>query len=660
MHVLRDHVDAAMPMGATLIQGGVLFRTWAPAARDVYVVTDADSTAAWTTWTPEPSARLFPLGDGTWAGFVPAMTDGAPYLFWVRGPEEGAEGFKRDPYARELADEPEFPDGPCLVRSGHSYPWRSDSWRPPEFRDLILYQLHVGAFWAVNGSGQDVRATDYGRFLDVVERIPYLRQLGVTAVQLLPIQEYEHSRGLGYAGLDYFSPEMAYHVYDDEEMQRHLESINQMLGSLDMPPLTRDDLRCGPNQLKCLVDLCHLHGLAVVFDLVYNHAGGDFGTRSLWFYDCQPPGDPNRSLYFTDQSWAGGMVFAYWQAPVRQFIIDNARFFLDEYRIDGIRYDEVSVIHRFGGDDLCRDLTGTLHAFRPEAINIAEYWDWDRAYPVTATADGGLGFDAGLDDRLRIAARGALAQAAAGASAHVDLDAVARALTPPTGFSAPWRTVPHLENHDVVLWDAWDRRPRDLRIARAADPSNPRSWYARSRARVATTWLMSAPGIPMLFMGQEILEDKPWSDDVFNWPQFLIWWDGLEADRHMRDFLRFTADLIAIRRKHDALRGDGIRVSQVHDDDRVLVVHRWVEGVGRDVVIVTSLNERTLEGYRIGLPHPGRWCEVFNSDYYDFFPNPSVAGNGGTVEAEPVPAGTYSLSAPLRIPANGAVILTGC
>jgi 1,4-alpha-glucan branching enzyme len=171
---------------------------------------------------------------------------------------------------------------------------------------------------------------------------------------------------------------------------------------------------------------------------------------------------------------------------------------------------------------------------------------------------------------------------------------------------------------------------------------------------------MSAPGIPMLFMGQEILEDKPWSDDVFNWPQFLIWWDGLEADRHMRDFLRFTADLIAIRRTHDALRGDGIRVSQVHDDDRVLVVHRWVEGVGRDVVIVTSLNERTLEGYRIGLPHPGRWCEVFNSDYYDFFPNPSVAGNDGTVEAEPVPAGTYSLSAPLRIPANGAVILTGC
>ena len=90
-------------MGATLLpEGGAVFRTWAPAARDVYVVTDAHTTRGWTVWVADPAHRLFPLGDGTWAGFVPELADGDPYLFWIRGPETGTEGFKRDPYAREL------------------------------------------------------------------------------------------------------------------------------------------------------------------------------------------------------------------------------------------------------------------------------------------------------------------------------------------------------------------------------------------------------------------------------------------------------------------------------------------------------------------------------------------------------------------------------
>jgi 1,4-alpha-glucan branching enzyme len=642
-------------MGATLAHGGVVFRTWAPSARDVYVVTDEASTNNWTTWTPTASERLVPLGDGTWAGFVRGLTSGSPYLFWVRGPEGGSEGFKRDPYARELASTPSFPNCPSLVRPVNSYPWRTSGWRPPAFRDFIVYQLHVGAFWAVDAHGNDDRER-YGRFLDVIERIPYLHDLGITAVQLLPVQEYDNDRGLGYAGLDYFSPEMAYQFHDEQELRRHLATINAMFGSRGLPPLETADIRCGPNQLKCLIDLCHLHGLAVIFDVVYNHAGGDFGERSLWFYDRQPWGDPNKSLYFTNNGWAGGMVFAYWQAPVRQFLIDNASFWLKEYQIDGLRYDEVSVMHRFGGDRCCRDLTDTLHAERPETINIAEYWDWNRALPVTTTRDGGLGFDAGLDDRLRNSVRSALEEASAGASNQVNLDAVAGAFSTPPGFSAAWRTVPHLENHDVVLWDAWDQRPRDLRIARRADPSNPRSWFARSRSRVATTWLMTAPGIPLLFMGQEILEDKPWSDDVKNWPQFLIWWAGLTSDRHMRDFHQFVQDLTWLRRNHDALRGDGVRVSQVHDDDRVLVVHRWVEGVGNDLVIVSSLNEQTLEGYRVDMPYPGSWREIFNSDYYDHFPNPIVSGNAGGVRADQQGARTYPYAAIMRIPANGALV----
>ena len=193
---------------------------------------------------------------------------------------------------------------------------------------------------------------------------------------------------MGYAGLDFFSPEMMYQVEDASELALHLETINALLAEQGQGLISPEHIEPGPNQLKCLIDICHLNGIAVILDLVYNHAGGGFDDRSLWFYDRQPGPDNNRSLYFTDQGWAGGLIFAYWQAPVRRFLADNARFFLAEFRIDGIRYDEVSVIHEHGGDEACRELSGAVRAARPEAIQIAEFWADDRAYAVKPSPTG--------------------------------------------------------------------------------------------------------------------------------------------------------------------------------------------------------------------------------------------------------------------------------
>ena len=636
-------------MGATLIEAGAMFRTWAPAARDVYLVTDANATSLWSKYVPVQSDRLVPLGDGTWGGYLDGLRDGDPYLFWIRGPDGGTEGFKRDPYARELGAS--FPTCPCLLREASSYPWHDAGWRPHAFCDLLIYQLHVGVFWGARPQPPP----RYGKFLDAVARIPYLRDLGVTAVQLLPIQEYDGAFGLGYAGLDYYSPEMAYQVEDVTELASHVARINVLLAEHGQAPVTPADLASGPNQLKCFVDLCHLNGLSVIFDLVYNHAGGGFDDRSIRFYDRQAPIDDNRSLYFTDKGWAGGLVFAYWQERVRRYLIYNARFFIEEYRIDGIRYDEVTVVHHHGGDQFCRELTEAVRYAKPEAIQIAEYWDWDHAFPVTP-APTGLGFDAALSDSLRNAVRGVLAEAAGGASAVVHMDRIRDALYATRAFPAAWATVQCLEDHDIVRWDYDENRARAPRIPALADATNARSWYARSRFRVATTLLLTAPGIPMLFMGQEILEDKPWHDDIRFWSQFLIWWQGVDHDRHMRDFLQFMRDLTRLRRRHRALRGDGIRVSQVHEADRVIVIHRWVEAEGRDVVIVASLNENTLESYRVDMPLPGLWYEVFNSDFYDHLPNPIVSGNSGRVTADGPAGRIYSHSAQLQIPANGALV----
>jgi 1,4-alpha-glucan branching enzyme len=159
----------------------------------------------------------------------------------------------------------------------------------------------------------------------------------------------------------------------------------------------------------------------------------------------------------------------------------------------------------------------------------------------------------------------------------------------------------------------------------------------------------------MLFMGQEFLEDKQWSDDPRS--QGLLYWQGLESgDKSMADHLRFTQDAIRLRWQQPALRGDAIRVFHVHNDNRIIAFHRWIEGIGRDVVVVASLHDETYYGYGIGFPKGGRWLEVFNSDVYDDWVDPQVAGNGGAIVADGGPMHGFDASCRIVIPANSVVV----
>jgi 1,4-alpha-glucan branching enzyme len=650
MAVDQSRIDRTSAMGANVWPDGAGLRTWAPNASAVYVVAGARLTGAQgPAWRPGPQDQLAPLGDGSWGGFVAGLRDGDPYMFFIQGADPNP-GWKRDSFARELTIAPAFPNCFCVLRDPAAYPWRARDWRAPPFSDLIIYQLHIGTWWAQDASGQDVRATRGGTFLDAAEKLGHLKNLGVTAIQLLPIQEFETAFSLGYNGVDYFSPEADY-LAAPGDLPGRLPKLNAMFASFGQPPLTEAQLAPGINQLKCLVDLCHLQGIAVILDLVYNHAGGGFDDHSLYFYDRQTNGDQNHSLYFTDQGWAGGLIFAYWNQWVAEFLIDNACFFLGEYRIDFIRYDEVRVIENNGGREFCQNLTQSVRAANPAAIQIAEYWNPDRPSAVQAPP-GGLGFDAELGDGLRDALRALLGQAAAGASAPLDLDAVANALVAPVGIPDAWRLVQAMENQDLT----YAGHDGAARVAMLADATDRRSWYARSRSRVVTSLLLAAPGIPGLFMGEEFLEDKNWSDDRgFNG---LIWWEGLDAaDSTMRDFLRCVSDMIQLRRAEPALRAGGARVSRANNYDRVLVLHRWLEAEGRDIVVIASLDEAPKHGYAIGLPYAGAWRELFNSDYYDVFPNAGAIGNGGGGEAGGPPLDGFAASAALTLPANGVIVL---
>lgn len=644
MPVTQQHVSPETPMGANLVADGATFRVWAPRATSVHI---AGTFAGRSDWQPNDGNRLVRDESGRWAGFVPGARDGDQYKFYVVG--EAHRSYKRDPYARELTSDPPYPTSNCVIRDSSSYDWQDDGWRPPRFNDLVIYQFHVGTY-----AGPDPTER-VGTFLDALDRMDHWRALGINAVEPLPISEFNSPRSLGYDGSDLFSPEMDY-TLEGDEIEPYLAKVNALFRRHGKRPVARSQLAVPINQLKVFVDLCHLEGMAVILDVVYNHAGYQIGGQeeSLWFFDWAPGPDKNQSLYFTDREHTGP-VFAFWKEEVRQFLIDNARFWFDEYHVDGLRYDQVSVIVAENGASgwrFCQDCTSTLRKVAPERPNIAEYWPVDAWVPKPAS-EGGAGFDAAWTDGIRTSVRDAVAAASRGRDAEVDMGRIANALWM-HGFGGKWRSVQYVESHDEVY------RDRGQRIARLGDGSNPRSWYARSRARVATGIVLTAPGIPMLFMGQEFLEDKQWADDPAFHPDLLLDWDGLNGgDRHMRDHLRFVSDLVRLRRSLAGLRGDGLRVIVADDYNRVLAFQRWADGEGEDVVVVASLNEGTLHGYRLGMPWAGPWRELFNSDAYDFFPNPLVAGNCGSVNATAGGAHGLPAAADLTIPANGLLVLAG-
>ncbi len=686
------HCSSDTAMGATLVSdlgvpgGGATFRVWAPRAHEVYVngVFDGISMIGQTS-----NLLMQKDAHGYWSGFIRSAGEGDTYRFYVVG--EGSSGYKRDPYARELANDPDlpFPVCPAVVRSAKAYPWHDANFRAPEFAGMVVYQLHIGTYapaqpgWA-------------GTYLDVIEKIPYLAALGINVVQPLPVYEMEDSPSLGYPGLGYqgsdlYSPAFDYAVYHEEDLDRYLITINRLLGAKGFAPMRLDDIRPGYAQMKAMVDLLHVYGIAVMFDVVYNHAGGWSQTYqvpesvakggilhgddlSLYFWDRAVPThadgswDNDQSLYFTSQGFVGGLSFALWNENVRGFLKNNAQFHVEELHADGFRYDEISMLLALNtthGWKFCRELTGLVRALGPRVLQNAEYWPNEFGAPaeliVTPCESGGLGFDAVQHDALRDAVRRAVWHSARGAGEPVWMSQIASAMWP-AGFTRAWHTIPCVENHDIV------KAGEKPRVPSLADPSNARSWYARSRTRVAMGLLLTAPGIPQLFMGQEFLEDKQWCPDPRR-PDHMIWWGGLAkaaddkpVDPAMADHLRFTKDAVRLRCAHPGLRGEGLNVFFASDADRVIAFHRWVQGGGDDVVVVASLHETTWSDYRIGFPSAGRWLEVFNSDAYDSCTanavsvNPMVAGNQGEIAADWWPMQGMPASASIVIPANSVVV----
>jgi 1,4-alpha-glucan branching enzyme len=581
------------------------------------------------------SGRVDPARDPGWSGRRQDL-DGTKSCSVVVDPELVTAAFTS----------PRFPETDWLTEEDF---WRDefDPQRPVPARleDLVIYELHVDGL----GAGRSPR----GMLQDAIDLLPYLKDLGVNAVELMPLAEYEGWASWGYGSSHYLAIEYA--------------------GG-------------GRDQFKYFIRACHRHGIAVLMDVVYNHYIAD-AERAQWGYDSNAP---ERNIYYWYEGRASdypganppgsggyidnmstGWAPHFWEETVRKLFISSAAMLVDEFHVDGFRVDQTTSLHSYAvihadgrpadnarifGAKFLREWTRTMRLVRPHVILVAE--DHSGWPAVTQPSDaGGLGFDAAwfaeyyhqlIGDATNDPSRARLLKNAGyGNDGALNMSWFAGTL----GGSGAGRVVYH-ESHDEAGNSEYEENGQKVRSARtimvavngAPLVGETRS-YAEARVHFAAgvTLLGAAP--PMFFMGEEVGAWQPYRYNDF--VNFREDFPGMRqgAGTHL---FRFYQDLIRLRLAHPALRSHAIDILHVHDANRVLAFRRW-EGA-QDILVMASLNNRDFgAGYRI--QHPaiadGRWQEIFNSDAGGY-------GGSGLTNAPTIEAAHGSFTA--LLPANSVVV----
>jgi 1,4-alpha-glucan branching enzyme len=555
-------------MGAIPFPGGTTFRVWAPHAEAVFVSGPFDDWAQ----TATALARDDDGEAATWSADVPDVGPGMEYRFTIRV-AGGADVSRMDPYARQVTNSV----GNAVVYDPAAFDWGDDAMTMPGWDDLIIYELHVGTFAA--------SADRRGDFDRAARRLPYLRDLGISAVQVMPPFEFAGDISWGY------NP-------------AHLFAIESGYG--------------GPDAFKRFIRAAHEHGIAVIVDVVYNHLGPS--DLDLWRFDGWSEGDGGGIYFYQDERaltpW-GNTRPDFGRGEVRTFLRDSALTWLEEFRCDGLRFDSTLYIRTVDGDvgneasaladgwSFLAWLNDEIRARQPWKLTIAEDLQDDPAL-VVPTADGGAGFGAQWDGGFVRRVRAAL-------TANDDRDrSIGELVTAIDGGGrGPAGTrVIYTESHDDVA-------NGDVRVPEAISPGDAASWFAKKRATLGSALVLTAPGIPMLFQGQELLEDR-WFDDT-------VALDWSKAGVH-EGILRLHHDLIGLRRDRyglsRGLRGDGLGILHANEATKLLAFHRWHQGgPGDDVVVVANLGHEAIHDARIGFPAPGRWRIRHNADSQAYAPD---------------------------------------
>jgi 1,4-alpha-glucan branching enzyme len=543
------------PLGATIGPGGVTFRVWAKAAKAVAVQGDF-ATPPGTTQVS--MTRLEPAGLGVWAVKVSGVQVGARYRYLITAPD-GSALQRLDPYGRQVKD------GQSVVVDPLAYAWTSAPYVRPGKNQLVVYELHVGSF----NCPEDPNRCGFAK---VAERLDYLQSLGVNVIELMPAHSHGSQRGWGYNPHSYFAPHAPYGT---------------------------------PDELRALVDGAHSRGIAVVLDMVYNHYDG-WKKAPLYCFDGDCEGGWSGAYFFADPKYRStpwGPRFDYTRPQVADFIVDNVAFYRREYRIDGFRWDSVSNIRAIdgtgsvpGGVALLRRANAQAQSERG-ALLIAE--DLKGYAGITEKSDsGGLGFDTQWDGGFHYA----LTSLVSGADDRARNIAGLRDALGGRYNGDPFQRLIYSESHDTV-GNSGTRLPSQI------DGNDPGSWAARKRSILAAGVLLTAPGVPMLFAGQEFLSVGRFAD-----PPAPLDWSRTMGHARIVDFYR---DLIALRRNREGttagLTGSDITVTHQNDAAKVLVYRRSA-GADTDVMVICNFGSQNYTRYDIGLPAPGTWKVRLNSD----------------------------------------------
>jgi maltooligosyltrehalose trehalohydrolase len=432
--------------------GGVTFSVWCPRQPTLALrVLGSDGRALLETAMERDASGVFSARVRD-----PRVSAGASYVYIL---PSGAA--RPDPVSRH---QPAGVHGPSRVVDPDGFGWSDAGWTGLPLHELVFYELHAGLF------------SPAGTFDGVAEKLDYLRDLGVTAVELMPVAAFPGDRNWGYDGVYPYAPHAAYG---------------------------------GPDGLKRLCDACHRHGLALVLDVVYNHLGpegnylGDFGP------------------YFSDRyrtPWGDALNFDGADSDeVRRYFVDNALYWLTEYHVDGLRLDAIHGIFDFSARPILAELADAFHAEAARLgrrVHLIAESDLNDVRVIQPRAAGGLGLDAQWSDDFHHALHGVLTGNRRGYFADFGRVAdLGKAIT--DGFVYDGQRSPHrrrhhgsssrdqagerlvafIQNHDQIANGYQGRR-----LAALVGPEGQKA---------AAAVLIAAPSLPLLFMGEEQGEEAP-------------------------------------------------------------------------------------------------------------------------------------------------------
>lgn len=526
------------------------FRVWAPNAKAVSLTGDFND------WGEVPLERE---GDGYWFVEMADIVPGAKYKYVIYK-ANGERLVRNDPRGLQITGSS---DGTSIIPD-MEFDWGDDKFALPEKEKIVLYEMHVGTFNRVD------RATT-GTFYDAMEKLDYLQELGITAIELLPVTSMSQGYGWGYA-------------------PNYIYSVESSYG--------------GRRGLMEFVKACHQRGIGVILDVVYNHFDGDY----LWQFDGWSENGGGGIYFYNDERgdtpW--GARPDYGRPEVRQYILDNVKMWLAEFRIDGLRLDStIFVRNRLGNNNdpkndipdawsLMVSINELAHSINPNALTIAE--DCSLNDFITKSAvDGGADFDAQWELSLPHSLRDVLE------NKPWAIDNLCYSIF--YKYNGDYmQKVCFADSHDSAA-NGGERILEQTHFGRENDVD------ARKISILVSAVALTVPGIPMILNGQEFMQGGNFNEwEMLEWEKADRFSGVVLAHQHL-------IDLRANKYGNTGgLLGGDVEVFHKNYNDRVLGYRRF-NVKGEDVLVLINFSDESFDSYNVQLPSKGKWQVRFNSSW---------------------------------------------